>query len=60
MNSGSNINLASIFRAHDAKLGLDQSNPKEGLFEQKSTKLETRTNAFVIDQKYAWQLDELI
>ncbi len=60
MNYGTNVNLASIFRARETKLGLDQSNSKECLFEQKSTAVESRADAFLIDQKYALQLDELI
>jgi hypothetical protein len=57
---GTGVNLASIFRAHDAKLGQDPSKPKERSYEQKSTKVESRADAFLIDQKYASQLDELI
>ncbi len=60
MNYGANVNLASLFRMHDAKSGLDYTNPKERSYEQKSTKVESRADAFLIDQKYASQLDELI
>jgi len=60
MDYGTNVNLASIFRGQDAKLGLDYTNPKGRSFEQKSTKVESRTDAFLIDKKYALQLDELI
>ena len=57
---GTNVNLASIFRAHDAKLEPDHSNLNERLFEPKSIKVESRTDAFLVDKKYALQLDELI
>lgn len=60
MNYETNVNLASIFRAHDAKLSLDHADPKEHLFEQTSTKVEARASVFLVDQKYAFQLDELI
>ncbi|WP_161492272.1 hypothetical protein [Polynucleobacter aenigmaticus] len=54
------MNLASIFRAHDAKLEPDHSNLNERLFEPKSIKVESRADAFLVDKKYALQLDELI
>jgi hypothetical protein len=60
MNYEANVNLASIFRASDAKLRVNDTDPKRRLFEQKSTKVETRLSTFLIDQRYALQLDELI
>ena len=54
------INLALIFRGHDAKLGMDSANPREQLSDQKLTKVESRDNNFAIDQRYALRLDELI
>jgi hypothetical protein len=60
MDSQKNIDLASIFRACDAKLGLDGIDPKEGLLEKKLTKLESGANTFLLDKKYALRLDELI
>lgn len=60
MDYRTNINLAAIFRSHEAKLGLDDTNPKEGLLEQKAFKVESRANVFLVDKRYALQLDELI
>ncbi len=54
------MNLATIFRSHEAKLGLEDSNPKEGLLEHKALKVESRANVFLVDKRYALQLDELI
>lgn len=54
------INVALIFRGHDAKLGIDAANPREQLSEQKLTKVESRADNFAIDQRYALRLDELI
>ncbi|MBU3591335.1 hypothetical protein ICN11_04800 [Polynucleobacter sp. 78F-HAINBA] len=54
------MNLATIFRSHEAKLGLEDTNPKEGLLEQKAFKVESRANVFLVDKRYALQLDELI
>lgn len=60
MDYRTNMNLATIFRSHEAKLGLEDTNPKEGLLEQKAFKVESRTNVFLVDKRYALQLDELI
>lgn len=54
------MNLAAIFRSHEAKLGLEDANPKEGLLEQKTIRVESRANVFLVDKKYTLQLDELI
>ncbi len=60
MDYRTNMNLATIFRSHEAKLGLEDSNPKEGLLEHKAFKVESRANVFLVDKRYALQLDELI
>lgn len=60
MDYVTNMNLASIFRGRDAKLSLEDLNPKEQQFEQRLVKTESRAEAFLIDKKYALQLDELI
>lgn len=54
------IHLATIFRGHNTKLSLGDSNPKEQQFEKKLTNTESRAEAFLIDKNYAQQLDELI
>lgn len=60
MDYQKNINLASIFRTHEYKLGLRDSNPKEQQLEQRILAGESRAEAFLLDKKYALQLDELI
>lgn len=60
MDYVTNMNLASIFRGRDAKLSLEDLNPKEQQFEQRLVKAESRAEAFLIDKKYALHLDELI
>lgn len=60
MDYRTNMNLAVIFRSHEAKLGLKDANPKEGLLDQKTFRVESRANVFLVDKKYALQLDELI
>ena len=46
MDYRTNMNLATIFRSHEAKLGLEDSNPQEGLLEHKAFKVDSRANVF--------------
>jgi hypothetical protein len=56
----SNINLSTIFRRHLDQDSQEGINHKQKLINQQHDKAENRTNAFLIDHKYALKLDELI
>lgn len=60
MNKHSDINLSTIFRSNLDKNAQDGMNIKQEFLNEKYEKAEHRTSVFLIDHKYALNLDELI
>jgi hypothetical protein len=53
-------NLSQIFRQHDSRLNLDQVNQNEQSIARKPFSLRATATPFVVDNKFALQLDEII
>lgn len=60
MNKQGNINLSTLFRRQLETRSQDGMNIKQEFLDQKLEKTECRSNIFLIDRKYALNLDELI
>jgi hypothetical protein len=60
MNHHDDINLSTIFRRNPDTHTQDGANIKQELLNEKYEKTEHRASIFLIDQKYALSLDELI
>jgi hypothetical protein len=60
MNNPSDINLSTIFRRNLDTHAQDGMNIKQEFFIEKYEKSEHRAAVFLVDQKYALNLDELI
>ena len=60
MNKHSDINLSTIFRRNLDIHAQDGINIKQEFFNEKYEKSEHRAGVFLVDQKYALNLDELI
>jgi len=60
MNHHSDINLSTIFRRNLDTHTQDGTNIKQELLNEKYEKSEHLASVFLVDQKYALNLDELI
>jgi len=54
------IDLSKVFRPHLEQSADERSNIKEQLLTQKFSKIESRAAGFLLDKKYALNLDEVI
>lgn len=53
-------NLSQIFRQSECRLNLAQNNPNEQSLGYKPLSLRTAVTPFIVDNKFALQLDEVI
>jgi hypothetical protein len=60
MNNHSDFNLSTIFRRNLDTRAQDGMNIKQEFLTEKYEKSEHRASAFLVDQKYALNLDELV
>jgi len=60
MNTSSDVNLSTIFRRNLEVHSEDGSKIKQEFLNDKYKKSEHRASAFLLDQKYAFNLDELV
>lgn len=60
MSTSSDINLSTIFRRNLDTHVQDGMNIKQEFLNEKYEKSEHRSSRFLVDQKYALNLDELI
>ncbi|QWD95342.1 hypothetical protein C2759_04240 [Polynucleobacter sp. MG-Unter2-18] len=60
MNTNDDINLSTIFRRNLDTHAPDSINIKQQFLNEKYDKSEYRTSVFLVDKKYALNLDELI
>lgn len=60
MNKHSDINLSTLFRRNLDTRALDGVSIKQEFLNEKYEKNEYLTSVFIVDQKYALNLDELI
>ena len=60
MNRSNSMNLANIFRCQEKKFTTDKIKQDEEFLSMKSSRAESKASAFLVDQKYSLQLDELI
>jgi hypothetical protein len=60
MNNHSDINLSTIFRRNLDTHAQDGANIKQEFLNETYEKTEHSTSVFLVDQKYALNLDELI
>jgi hypothetical protein len=60
MNHPGDINLSTIFRRNLDTRVQEGINIKQDFLNEKYEKSEHRANVFLVDQKYALNLDELI
>ncbi|QWE25493.1 hypothetical protein FD977_04420 [Polynucleobacter sp. AP-Elch-400A-B2] len=60
MNNHSDINLSTIFRRNLDTHAQDGANIKQEFLNEKYEKTEHSAGVFLVDQKYALNLDELI
>jgi hypothetical protein len=60
MNTNSDMNLSTIFRRNLDTHVPDGINIKQEFLNEKYEKIECRASIFLVDQKYALNLDELI
>jgi len=54
------MDLSKVFRPHFEQSADERSNIKEQLLSQKFNKIDSRAAGFLLDKKYALNLDELI
>ena len=60
MNKQGDINLSTLFRRQLDTHAHDSMNIKQEFLNEKYEKTEYRASAFLVDQRYALNLDELI
>lgn len=60
MDRATNINLVNIFRSQEEKFSAEKIQHHEEFLLIRSSRAEPKASAFLVDQKYSLQLDELI